>query len=309
MSFLESKHIAVVALLVAVSLWASSFIALKIAMAVYDPTVVIFGRMILASICFLFFIPNFKKQPIRKGDFKWLAFMAFCEPCMYFVFESHALIHTSAAQAGMITSTLPLLMAVSSRFILNERLSKRTLTGFALAVIGGVWLSLCSESTDSAPDPAFGNFLEFMAMCCAVGYMTVLKRMTVHYTALFLTAFQAFMGAIFYLPLLALPTTTLPTVFDPMAAGSILYLGVFITLGAYGLYNFGMSKLPANQTTAYVNLIPVITLFLGWLILGETFTPMQFLAAGLVMGGVILSQDRKSREQNAPGIVEVSETV
>ncbi|NDV21659.1 DMT family transporter [Desulfovibrio sp. JC022] len=294
MSFLHSQYVAVVALLVAVLLWSSSFIALKIAMAVYDPTFVIFGRMMLASLCFLFFIPNFKKQPIRKGDLKLLVFMAFCEPCMYFVFESQALTMTSASQAGMICATLPLLMAVAARFILNERLSRKTLAGFTLAVCGGIWLSLSSESTESAPNPALGNFLEFLAMCCAVGYMTVLKKMTAHYSTLFLTAFQAFMGAIFYLPLLALPSTNIPTVFDPLAAGSIVYLGICITIGAYGLYNFGMSKLPANQTTAYVNLIPVFTLFLGWLILGETFTSMQFIAAALVMGGVILSQDKKS---------------
>lgn len=294
MSFLQSQYVAVVALLTAVLLWSSSFIALKIAMAVYDPTFVIFGRMMLASLCFLFFIPNFKKQPIRKGDFKWLVFMAFCEPCMYFVFESQALTMTSASQAGMICATLPLLMAVAARFILNEKLSRRTLIGFMLAVCGGIWLSLSSESTESAPNPAMGNFLEFLAMCCAVGYMTVLKKMTAHYSTLFLTAFQAFMGAIFYLPLLALPSTNIPTVFDPLAAGSIIYLGICITIGAYGLYNFGMSKLPANQTTAYVNLIPVFTLFLGWLILDETFTTVQFFAAALVMGGVILSQDKKS---------------
>ncbi|WP_320009108.1 DMT family transporter [Maridesulfovibrio sp.] len=294
MSFLKSQSIAVVALITAVLLWSSSFIALKISMAVYDPTFVIFGRMMLASLCFLFFIPNFRKQPIRKGDFRWLVFMAFCEPCMYFVFESQALTMTSASQAGMICATLPLLMAVSARFILNEELSRRTLIGFILAVCGGVWLSISSESSESAPNPILGNFFEFLAMCCAVGYMTVLKKMTAHYSTLFLTAFQAFMGAIFYLPLLALPSTNMPTVFDPLAAGSIIYLGICITIGAYGLYNFGMSKLPANQTTAYVNLIPVFTLIFGWLILDETFTTMQFMAAALVMGGVILSQDKKS---------------
>ncbi|WP_319761330.1 DMT family transporter [Maridesulfovibrio sp.] len=294
MSFLQSPYIAVIALITAVLLWSSSFIALKISMAVYDPTFVIFGRMMLASLCFMFFIPKFKKQTFRKGDFKWLVFMAFCEPCMYFIFESQALTMTSASQAGMICATLPLLMAVAARFILKEDLTRRTLIGFALAVCGGIWLSLSSESTESAPDPILGNFFEFLAMCCAVGYMTVLKKMTAHYPVLFLTALQAFIGAIFYLPLLALPSTNLPTFFDPLAAGSIIYLGICITIGAYGLYNFGMSKLPANQTTAYVNLIPVFTLFFGWSILDETFTPTQFLAAALVMGGVILSQDKKS---------------
>ncbi|OEU65912.1 MAG: hypothetical protein BA863_03230 [Desulfovibrio sp. S3730MH75] len=288
----DSKYIPVVALVVAVFLWASSFIVLKIALAVYDPMIVIFGRMMLASLCFVFFIPKFKKQKIHKGDFKWLVIMGFCEPCLYFLFESHAMIYTSASQAGMIVATLPLLMAVSARFVLKEKLSRKTIIGFVLAVIGGIWLSIYSSATEASPDPMLGNFLEFLAMCCAVGYMTILKTMTARYSALFITAFQAFMGAIFYLPLLFMPTTTLPDFYHPAATFSIIYLGIGITLGAYGLYNYGMSRLPASQTTAYVNLIPVFTLIMGWAILDEKLTPTQFIAAGLVMCGVILSQDR-----------------
>ncbi|MBI9111004.1 DMT family transporter [Maridesulfovibrio ferrireducens] len=298
MSVSDSKYLPVVALVIAVFLWASSFVVLKIALAVYDPMIVIFGRMILASLCFVFFIPTFRKQKFQKGDLKWLLVMAFCEPCMYFVFESHAMIYTSASQAGMIVATLPLLMAVSARFILGEKLSRKTLIGFVMAVIGGIWLSIYGSSTEASPDPMLGNFLEFLAMCCAVGYMTILKKMTAHYSALFITAFQAFMGAIFYLPLLALPTTVMPTTFHPAAAFSIIYLGIGITLGAYGLYNYGMSRLPANQTTAYVNLIPVFTLIMGWTILDEKLNTMQFIAAGLVMCGVILSQDNRSRKKS-----------
>jgi drug/metabolite transporter (DMT)-like permease len=44
-----------------------------------------------------------------------------------------------------------------------------------------------------------------------------------------------------------------------------------------------------------VNLIPVFTVLLGWLILGEQFTPTQYLAALLILTGIFLSQDRPVR--------------
>ncbi|WP_084407537.1 DMT family transporter [Maridesulfovibrio bastinii] len=296
----ESKYIAVFALIIAVSLWASTFVVLKMALVVFDPNVIIFGRMFVASICFLFLIPRFKKTPIRRQDIKWLLLMAFCEPCMYFVFESHAMIYTSASQAGMIVAMLPLMMAVSAKFLLGEDVRPMTIFGFCIAVAGGVWLSIGAGSTESSPDPMLGNFLEFLAMCCAVGYMTILKKMTSRYSSVLITAIQAFAGTIFYLPLLALPSTKFPENFELMPTLSIVYLGIFITIGAYGLYNFGMSRLPANQTTAFVNLIPVITIFLGWLILGETFSIQEFMAAGLVMLGVFISQDRGRKKRNPP---------
>ena len=92
------------------------------------------------------------------------------------------------------------------------------------------------------------------------------------------------------MPVLFFPSTTLPA--DPPLVDTlaVLYLGTFVTVGAYGLYNAGVSKIPASQATAYINLIPLFTLILGWLVLGETFSTLQYGASLLVLFGVVLSQ-------------------
>jgi drug/metabolite transporter (DMT)-like permease len=143
---------------------------------------------------------------------------------------------------------------------------------------------------ENAPNPVLGNFLEFIAMICATGYMVSLRHLTIRYSPFFLTAMQAFIGCIFYFPFLFLPTTELPGSFDMPSALAICYLGAVITLGAYGLYNYGLKYISASQSAAYVNLIPVISVFLGWLILDEIFMPNQIIAAVVVMAGVWLTQ-------------------
>ena len=287
-----------IALVTGCFLWASSFIALKLAFAVYDPLVVIFGRMFVASLCFLPIVRKFDFSRRQKGDWKLLLFMAFCEPCLYFVFEAQALVNTSASQAGMICSILPLLVAIAAWFTLKERLSARTIIGFIVAIIGACALSLLAESTESAPNPIFGNFMEFMAMVCATGYMVTLKSLCARYSPWFLTAVQAFVGAIFFFPALLLPQTTLPTAFDPVGAGAIIYLGACITIGAYGLYNYGTSKIPVTLATAFINLLPVFTLILGWLILNERLSLMEYAACGLVLLGVFISQDSSGKNKS-----------
>ncbi len=281
----------VISLLIATLLWASSFIALKLAFRGYDPMFVIFGRMAVASVCFLIFLPRFlKKVNYRRGDIRRIAFMALCEPCLYFVFEAKALESTTASQAGMITATLPLIVAVVAWVFLKESISRRMLAGFFLAIVGACWLSVSAESSEYAPNPVLGNFLEFMAMICAAGYITTCKYLTARYSPFFMTALQAFIGSIFFLPLALFPTNSFPTVFEPTATMAVIYLGAVITLGAYGCYNFAISKLPASQATAFINLIPVFTIILGWLILGEKFSFMQYLATATVFAGVIISQ-------------------
>lgn len=290
--------VAYISLMLAMVIWASSFIALKVAFRDYDPMVVIFGRMAVASLCFLCIMPRFKgKVRYRRGDIRPILFMAICEPCLYFIFEAKALELTTASQAGMITAILPVMVAVSARFVLNERLPWQAYAGFGLAIAGACWLSASGEPEAYAPNPPLGNFFEFLAMVCATGYIVNLKALTFRYPPLFLTAVQAFAGSLFYFPFLFLPSTELPAAFPPVPTGAVIYLGAFVTLGAYGMYNFGVSRIPASRASSFINLIPVFALIMGRLFLGEQFSTQQYLASALVFVGIYVSQRGNSRKK------------
>jgi len=281
----------VIALLAAMLLWSSSFIALKFAFRTYDPLVVIFGRMFIATLCFLVVAKRITNSlQYRKGDYKPLVFMAICEPCLYFLFEAQAVVNTSAAQAGIITAILPIMVMIAAALFLQEKCGVKAWSGAMLAVAGVCWLTLASSPSADAPHPVLGNFLELLAMVCATGYTISLKALTTRYSPWLLTAVQAGVGSIFYFPLLFLPTTELPTTFHPAATLAVIYLGSFITIGAYGLYNYGVKYVDASRAAAFVNLIPVFSVILAWLLLGETFTAGQSCAALLIIGGVYLSQ-------------------
>lgn len=281
----------ILALIMAMVLWSSSFIALKVSFRAYDPMFVIFGRMVVASFCFLIVGKRLANSlRYQKGDYKLILFMAFCEPCLYFIFEAKAVENTTASQAGIITAMLPILVMVAAAFFLREKVSKKAWAGALIAVAGVLWLTSESTPSSDAPNPVLGNFLEFLAMVCATGYTIALKSLTDRYSPFFLTAIQALIGSIFYFPLLFIPRNVIPTTFEASSAVAIVYLGAVITLGAYGLYNYGIKYVPANKGAVYVNLIPVFSVILGWLILGETFTLFQFFAGILILSGVYLSQ-------------------
>ena len=291
----ETPWLALGGLVLAAMLWATSFVVLKLALAQYDPYMLVFGRMLVASLCFGPFLYRRRRAwKLRPGSLRYMLFMSLCEPCLYFLFEVEALQQTTASQAGMITAMLPLLVALGAYLLLRERLTGRMLTGFALAVAGVVWLSLGSAVSAVAPRPVLGNCLELLAMVCATGYILSAKRLTgfFGYSPFFITAVQALMGVVFYLPLLWLPGIHLQNHWHLGYFLAIGYLGAFITLGAYGLYNFGISRIPAGQAAAFINLIPVFTVFWGWLILDEHFTGLQYLAAGIILIGVYLSQTK-----------------
>ena len=278
---------ALTALTVATLLWGGSFIAMKIAMRGFSPLLVVFCRMALAALVFGLLWRRLGGFRAARGDWPALLFMGFCEPCLYFVFEAWALTLTQASQAAMVTSMLPVLTALTAAVVLKERLEKRTMSGLVLAVVGVVVMSVSGGPTDQAPRPILGNFLEFIAMCCAVGYIVTAKKLASRHRPLYLTAVQSFTGAVFFLP--AVFFTPLPRTLEAGPVLAVLFLGFGVTFLAYGLYNYGVSRAPAAKAAAFINLIPVVTCLLSRLFLDEILTPLQWTGGAMALGGVGLS--------------------
>lgn len=289
------------ALLLAMLLWGSSFVAMKYAFIEMEPMVVICGRMVIASLCFLPFLRSFSRLSLKRSHILPLIGMGLCEPCLYFLFEAKALELTSASQASMITTMLPLLVALAAWSFLGEQITKRIVAGLVLAAFGAVWLSLSGVVSEQSPNPVLGNFLEFLAMVSATGYIILLKKLSSSLPPLFLTAMQSFIGAIFFLLLLLFSEAGLPKTLPLGGLVAVFYLGFFVSVGAYGLYNFGVSRVPANQAAAFINLIPVCTIVLGFIFLGERFTGWQMAACLLVFIGVIISQDTSVKRRQRKG--------
>jgi drug/metabolite transporter (DMT)-like permease len=286
---------AMLALSVASMLWATTFVVAKAALTTYHPHVLVFGRMLVATVCMLpFFYRRRGLWPLKKGALGYVLLMSFCEPCLYFLLEMAALQQTTASQAGLITAMLPLMVAVGAFLFLKEKPTPVMLIGFATAIAGACWLSLAAQTEAGSPNPLLGNFLEFLAMGCATVYILCAKHLTGRfgYSPLMLTAVQALVGFCFYLPLLGLPGVSLAAHWNLSFLAVIGYLGAFITIGAYGLYNYGISRVSAGQAAAFVNLIPVFAVFWGWLLLDERFTTVQYVAAILILTGIFLSQSR-----------------
>jgi len=272
-------------------------VAMKYAIVELDAMVVVLGRMVIASLCFLPFIRSFSRLPLKRSHILPLAGMGLCEPCLYFLFEARALELTSASQASMIITMLPLLVALAAGFFLGEILTRRVIIGLVLAAAGAVWLSVGGAASEHAPHPALGNFLEFLAMVSATGYIILLKKLSSSLPPLFLTAMQSFVGAIFFLVVILIFGVELPETLPPLALLSVLYLGVVVSAGAYSLYNFGVSRVPANQAAIYINLIPVFAILLGFVFLGERFSGWQIVASLLVFSGVIISREHNASRE------------
>ena len=286
----DFSFIGILSLIFAMFIWASSFVALKSAMNDLGPFTVIFFRMLIASLCFLYFIKGFLKYDFSKKDIKFILLLALFEPCLYFIFESKALQLTSASQAGMITSLMPIITAMVAGYFLKEIISKQMIFGSLIAMGGAIWLSLQGTSSIDAPNPLLGNFLEFLAMLCAAFYTVTVRYLSDRYSALFITAIQVFIGTIFFIPLFLYEYVNIGLNMTIESFLWVAYLGVVVTLGGYGLYNYALTKIEASKASIFIYLIPVFTLFLAYFMLNEKLSSLEFIACFIILFGVFISE-------------------
>ena len=284
------SYIGIISLIFAMLIWASSFIALKLAMQDLEAYTVIFFRMIIASLCFIYFIKSFLKYEFSRRDIKYILLLAFFEPCLYFIFEAKVIQLTTASQVGMITSLMPVITAMAAGYFLKEIITKQLLLGSLIAIAGVVWLSLQSTTSVSAPNPMLGNFFEFLAMVCGAGYTIVARYLANRYSALFITAIQVFIGTIFFFPFFLYEFYTTDFNFSMTSILCVLYLGIVVTLAGYGLYNYALTKIEASKAAVFVYLIPVFTLILAFLILNEKLSLVELVASVIILIGVLISE-------------------
>ena len=276
----------------AVIIWGTSFAATKAALAAFAPVTLIWLRMAIASVIVIALWRYIPKPQYRCGDWRWLVLMVLCEPCLYFLLEGYALRYTSAGQAGVISALVPLMVAGGAWLFLKERITVRIIGGLAISLAGVIALSLLGNSDAHAPNPLLGNLLELAAMICAAGYILTLKHLTSRYHPWLLTSLQALTGALFFLPGLVLDHPVNWTEVPGETWLTVFYLGTFVTLGAFGLYNYGVSQVPASRAALFINLIPVVAVVSGWMVFNEQLTLWQLAAAAGILLGVYLGESR-----------------
>ena len=222
------------ALVAAVCLWGVSFVGMRIVLQSITPASAMWCRMAGALLILLPFAHRLKPDNYRSGDWKLLIPMVLFQPCLYFLLETNALLLTTSTQAGVISASVPVLTAVGAWIFIKEPVSRLTVAGLCLSVTGVVFLTVSQGAGGDAVNPVAGNIMEFGAMICAAANFLLVKKLSGRYSSWTLTAMQIAAGFIFFLPGMFSLFNSDPSIWNIKLIMSLIFLGVFVSLGAFG---------------------------------------------------------------------------
>lgn len=291
----NNELFAYASLILAMLLYGSTFLAMKVVLDDYRPVTMIMIRMIFATILFLpFLFTTYKNIKIQKSDIKILLLMILAEPCLYFIFEGYALQNTTSSQAGIVNALEPIFITIGAAFILKEKMPKVAYLGFIIAIIGSVFLSVSAQATENAPNPLLGNFLEGLAIILAALSIIATKYLMDKYPPFYLAGCQIIGGAIFFTILNFFMHGT-PEIKGGISLIILIYLAL-LTVVTYALYNFSMCSLSASKASPFLYLMPVFAMIFGWFFLDEILTKTQIISCFVIFFGIYLTQTNYKRK-------------
>ncbi|OWA36277.1 EamA family transporter [Saccharibacillus sp. O16] len=291
-----TRTLYLIAALIAIVLWSTSFVGTKIAYVSFPPLTLGAARFAIATVILgiiLLLRREFRLPSPR--DLGMMAISGLLGTTFYFALENIGVQLTTASSAALIVASYPAVTALLEFFFFKTKISWMRGIGIAMAIFGVYRIS--GGSGEGGQHELIGNLLLISAGFVFAIYNFATRRVVGRYSMVTVSFYQTVAGTIAFIPLALIeheqwrvPTT--------QSLWMLLYLGVFCSVAAFMLYNYGLRGLTAGTAMAMMNLVPIFGVALSILLLGESLRPSDWIGGTIVILGVILSVRERPRSRS-----------
>jgi len=279
-------------------IWSGNYI---IARGLHDsisPLTLSFLRWLVAfSIIFPFSFRMFLNDlPVIKRNFKFILTVSFLGITLFNSLIYIAGHSTEAINLSLIAITTPVFIIVFSRIFFKEKISLLNFSG-VLLTLTGIIILICRGSITILLNISFsaGDFWMLGAAITFALYSLLLRNKPdgIGMLSFLFVTFGA--GLIMLLPFFLYEITgTRANLFSFNVTISILYIGIFASIGGYFMWNRAVELIGASNSGIIYYSLPVFSTLWAILILGEQIQLVHFISMGLIVGGIIIATRKNS---------------
>jgi len=282
-------------MLMVIMLWGVSFISIKIAVNEIPPTTMAMIRFSIASVLLLVLLKWIEPMTkIEKKDIPQIFLGGILGVTLYFYFENIGVKLTTAVNASLIVTTVPIITIVIDVLFFRGSLSFWKVAGIILAAIGTYLAVTANGNIGFSSDSLWGNMFMLASMLAWALYTFVTKNLQNKYSSLCLTTWQTVFGTIVLFPMSLMEYKDWQ-VFSLVAFGNVIFLAICCSVLCYILYLYVLKRLDVTITSLYLNLIPVVGVLSGYLLLHERVEPIQLLGGLVTILAIIIVNYSENR--------------
>ncbi len=194
--------------------------------------------------------------------------------------------------AVIVPGLIPVFTLGLARAVFREPIRWRQAIGAAVSLVG---LALVvGPAFGSEPGVLAGDGMYAISALLWATYTILGRRVTQRFHVAAITFLSGAVGALAFVPLALLDPAGFGAIAtaSPRALAGLAYLGSLGTAVGFVAFYLGVQGLGAARASAYAVLIPLFGVSLTVPILGEPFSPVSLVGAGIVIAGLWLTQVR-----------------
>jgi drug/metabolite transporter (DMT)-like permease len=300
-------------LLLMAVIWGTNYSIVKTVFSEIDPQAFNALRMILASLVFgvilvwvrlpranapdgatpgrfasIFYTP----APITRQDWIGLLGLGIVGHFFYQFFFIGGLARTTVANSSLMLAFTPVLIALISAVLGQERITPRHWVGAALSMAGiYVVVSARTDPSSSSIATPAGDLMMFVAVCCWASYTLGARRLMTRHSPVGVTGLSMVIGTALYV---ATVSPHLLTVNWSAVSGrtwlAVIYSALFALCVAYTIWYVAVRQIGSARTSVYSNLVPIVAMITAVVFIGESLTATKIAGAAAVLFGVALTR-------------------
>lgn len=278
------------------TIWGVNYSVVKAGLQAMTPLSFTAVRMVLAALV-LFGIARFARDawPSRRDTWRMLLLGLLGNGFYQLLFIS-GMARTRAGVAALIVAAGPAWIAIMSRLLGRERVSRLGWAGIGLQLMGVLCVVGSTQKFEGGEQGLAGALLIATASIAWALYSVLLQPYTQRSNGLHLSAITLASGATM-MALVGLPDMLHLDWGGVSMNGwlSVVYSALLAMVVGYLLFYHGVRVLGPTKTSMYGNLQPIIAIGVAWVMLHETPTSWQLLGAGFIMAGLLVSRTAKVR--------------
>ena len=271
-------------------IWGGTFMVVSIALQGYGPLTVACARTTLGAAALLVLMRALNR-PLPSFDgrmWKYLIIIGLLNTALPFALLSWGQQYVPSAFAGISMAALPLFVLPLAHIFTDEKLSTRNLVGVTLGFVGAVVLIGPSILRIGSGWEPLGQ-IACIAAALSYAISSIMTRRCPPIDPITMAALLLVVGAIALIPAMLI-VEGVPTIADRTSTIAIIFLGIVPTALAALLRVYTIRSAGAVFLTLVNYQVPVWSMIFGAWILSEILPLRFFIALGLIMFGLIISQ-------------------
>jgi len=210
----------------------------------------------------------------------------------YHVLFFTALKYTTAINSSIIAATNPMVTTLLAVIFLKNRLNSKQVIGILLSFTG-VLLTITGADPEILKTFSFnaGDLWMLAAVTAWAVYGVFSKSRGKDIQPIVLTYYSFLVCTILLIPfaIYEKPWEVLPAVPVP-AQLAVIYMSIFPSVIGYLVQQMAIKEIGPSKASIFVNLVPLFSIILAVLLLGETLELVKLLTASLIVAGVFICQ-------------------